>query len=147
MILQSQDRFDEIAVLNLSTGETNFVSKSKHPELASQPTSGWYSVVDNVMCRLYRKEGVLFLGVGKQTFKLLDDVGSRLIRGQDSSTFQLISNGDLLFSFKYNLPKLDVPLKNDPTPFIEEEDFDFLLFVDNVLKDKARRQRIYDQAA
>jgi hypothetical protein len=59
----------------------------------------------------------------------------------------LISNGALLFSFEYNAPKLDIPLENDPTPFVEEEDFDFLLFVNNVLKDKARRERIYNQAA
>jgi hypothetical protein len=146
MVLQSQDKFDEIAVLNPSTGETNFVSKSKHPELASQTASGWYSIVDNVMCCLYRREGKLFLGVGKRTFELLDDVSSRLIRGQGSSNFQLISNGALLFSFEYNPPKLDIPLENDPTPFVEEEDFDFLLFVNNILKDKARRERIYNQA-
>lgn len=146
MILQSQDKFDELAVLNPSTGETKFVSKSKHPELASQSTSGWYSIVDNVMCCLYRSERRLFLGVGKQTFELPDDVSSRLIREQGGNTFQLTSNGTLLFSFEYRSPKLDIPLENDPTPFVEDEDFDFLLFVHNVLKDKSRRERIYNQA-
>jgi hypothetical protein len=31
----------------------------------------------------------------------------------------------------------------DPTPFVEEEDFDFMWFIHNVLSDPARRESIW----
>jgi hypothetical protein len=33
----------------------------------------------------------------------------------------------------------------DPTAFVEEEDFDFLLFVHKVLTESGRRHRVYTQ--
>jgi hypothetical protein len=51
----------------------------------------------------------------------------------------------LLVNFRYHLPVNEVPLSIDPTPFIDEEDFDFLLFVHNVLAQDERRHRVYNQ--
>jgi hypothetical protein len=34
-------------------------------------------------------------------------------------------------------------IEDDPTPFVEAEDFDFLLFITNVVRDLARAKAIY----
>ncbi len=33
-------------------------------------------------------------------------------------------------------------IKDDPTPFVDEEDFDFGLFLSNVAKDESRQRRL-----
>ena len=145
--LQSQDKFAELARLSLDTGEVSFVSKHSDPALKAAVTSGGYSIVNGVMCSLYKVGGGLYLRVGEQALEITDEVEARLDRSPKKHTFQLLRDGKLLLEFIYSPPKSDIPLADDPTPFIEEEDFDFLLFVTNVLKDKSRRQRVYNQAS
>jgi hypothetical protein len=145
VLLQSQDVFDELAEVNTETWQVSFLSKRQDPSLARKPVSGRYSIVDGEMCALYRLDNKLCLRVGEQTFEITDAVEARLNRQPDIHIFQLLSNGNLLLEFTYSAPTLDVPLTDDPTPFVEEEDFDFPLFVNNVLHDTGRRQRIYNQ--
>ncbi|HKZ78760.1 MAG TPA: hypothetical protein VJ124_10690 [Pyrinomonadaceae bacterium] len=144
MILQSQDDFDKVAELDRNTGEYRFLSKKKHPEIAAIPMSGGCSVVNGTMVCLYRTEGVLYLRVGAQEFKLTDDVTAKIAREDKYRVFELLRNGNLLVNFKYASASFEVPLELDPTPFIEDEDFDFFLFVHNVLKQTGRRQRVYN---
>ena len=55
----------------------------------------------------------------------------------------IVKDDDLIFTLTYNRPRIDPPLELDPTPFVEEEDFDFCLFLLNVLSDPGRKERIY----
>jgi hypothetical protein len=59
--------------------------------------------------------------------------------------FDLTKNGTALVSLKYKTPAVPVSAF-DVTPFAEDEDFDFLLFVHNVLSDPERRRDIWDSA-
>lgn len=146
MILESKDDFDQLAELDPSNGRTyRFLSRKQHPELTTTPPSGSYSIVNGTMLALYRIDGVLYFRVGDQDSKLTDDVTSRLTREDDNRVFQLIQDGNSRVIFRYVPPVPEVPLSIDPTPFIEEEDFDFLLFVHNVLTESGRRHRVYSQ--
>jgi len=50
---------------------------------------------------------------------------------------------ELLVSVDYGVADQPVPVSADPTPFVEDEDFDFGLFVTRVLGDSERRGRMY----
>lgn len=143
MILQSNDYFDQLAELDPGTGIYRLLSRKQNPELTTRPPAGGYSMVDGTMLCLYRIEGVLYLRVGDREFKLTDDVTSTLTREDKNGVFRLVQGSNVLFVFKYLLPVHEVSLSLDPTPFIEEEDFDFLLFVHNVLTETGRRHGIY----
>lgn len=145
MILESKDDFDQLAELDPNTGTYQLLSRKRHPELTTTPSSGGYSIVNGTMLSLYRKDGPLHLRFGDREFELTDDVTSTLTRENDSRVFQLVQDGNSLVVFRYAPPVLDVPMSADPTPFIEEEDFDFLLFVHKVLTDTGRRNRVYSQ--
>lgn len=100
------------------------------------------------MCSLYRLGDRLYLPISEQSFETSDEVDARLIRGnQDKHVFQLLGNGYQLLGCTYSPPPLDVPSAEDPTPMVEEEDFDFLLLVTSVLNDRGRRQRNFNQAS
>ncbi|MEK6334071.1 MAG: hypothetical protein AABM67_03920 [Acidobacteriota bacterium] len=145
MILESKDVFDQLAEFDPNTGTYRLLSRKQHSELATTPPSGGYSIVDGTMLSLYRRDEVLYFRAGDREFRLTDDVISKLTREDNSRVFQLIQDGNSLAVFRYAPPVLDVPMSADPTPFIEEEDFDFLLFVHRVLTDTGRRNRVYSQ--
>lgn len=143
MILQSQDDFDKVAELDRNTGKYRFLSKKEHPEVAATPSSGGCSIVNGTMVCLYRMQGLLYFRLGEQEFKLTDDITSTLVPEGNYRVFQLLRNGNPLVNFKYPSASLEVPRELDPTPFTEDEDFDFFLFVHNVLAQPGRRQRVY----
>lgn len=145
MILESKDDFDQLAAFDPSTGTYRLLSRKQHSELTNIPASGSYSIVNGAMLSLYRRGGVLYLRVGDLEFKLTDDVTSTLIQEGDNRLFQLIRSGNLLYVVRYVPPVPEVALRIDPTPFVEEEDFDFLLFVHKVLTEAGRRHRVYNQ--
>jgi len=51
--------------------------------------------------------------------------------------------GNTLLQLLYKRPDLNPPLELDPTPFVEEEQFDFGVFVQSIVNDPARGNRIY----
>lgn len=141
MILESKDDFDQLAELD-PNGTYLFLSRKQHPELTGSP-SGGYSMVDGTMVSLYRMDGGLYFRVGEQEFQLTDDVTSTLTREDNKQVFRLVQDGSPLLIFGYTPQGNEIPLNIDPTPFVEEEDFDFLLFVHNVLTEGGRRRRVY----
>jgi hypothetical protein len=144
MILQSKDKFNELALLNLDTGEVTFITKSSVSAQTSSKPVGGYSIVDGIMWSLYREDGKLYLRVGERAFEITDKIGSQLARTPITHNFQLLYGENLILEVTYTAPSLDIPLQDDPTPFIDEEDFDFPYFVHNVLSQAGRRQRVYN---
>jgi hypothetical protein len=58
-------------------------------------------------------------------------------------TFVLRRGGQELLREAYPLSPDIRSIANDPTPMVEAEDFDLLLFVRNLLRDPERAGRIY----
>lgn len=144
MILQSKDEFDQLMELNPITGRRQFLSRKQHPEIASMRLSGGYSIVNGMIVCLYRVDNALYFRLGEEEFKIADDATSILVHENGYRLFQLVQNGNLLVNFRYRSPVYEVS-NIDPTPFIDEEDFDFFLFVHNVLNQGDRRHRVYNQ--
>lgn len=143
MLLQSKDEFDRLMELDPDTGAFRFLSRKEHPEISSVPASGAFSILNGTPLSLYRNDGLLYFRVGDRTIELRDDVTSSLTNEDNNRVFELLKNGQSKISITYRPPAHRVPLSADPTPFIEEEDFDFLLFVHNVLTKASRRKGIY----
>ena len=143
MILQSNDRFDEIAQFDPVTGNYRLLSKKANRELVTGPISGGYSLVGQALLALYRKNEDLFVWIDNREFLVSDTVSSALIEEGDQKIFRLLDNERPIATFKYSPPVSEIPRGLDPTPFVEEEDFDFGLFLHNVLTEPGRRKRVY----
>lgn len=96
----------------------------------------------SVLC-LYRiSSGVLRFRLDDYDVLLDEATVIELERGE-TNTIVVKQKESALFSWTYAAPDLNPPLDEDPTPFIEEEDFDFGVFLHNVTHDDDRRRRIY----
>jgi hypothetical protein len=143
VILQSSERFDEIAEYDLLTGNYRFLSKSCNREMLPVRIAGSYSRLGGTIVSLYRKNEHLFLSISKREFKITPDVYSSLTQEDDHQTFRLLNKQEVITMFTCTRPRSDIPAHLDPTPFVDDEDFDFLLFVHHVLTEEGRRERVY----
>jgi len=142
LILESNDRFDDIAELDTATGRITWYSRRKHREIDTTAIDGHIAVVDGYPVCLYRLDGELNLRIGAVTVELMDDASVRLT-GEGIRVLSIRRRGVECCKWSYARPVIDPPLSKDTTFGVEEEHFDFGLFVRNVMADPARRERMY----
>jgi hypothetical protein len=144
MILQSHTVFDQLAELDPFHSSVQYLSLKRYPELKASIV-GTFSVINEIMVSFYRLNGILYFRVADQKFEVTEEVISTLAISGNNRKFRLLKGDDVVVDVTYSTPELEIPLSIDPTPFVEEEDFDFLLFVHNVLTQPGRRNRIWNQ--
>lgn len=154
MLIQSHGRFDEVAEIDGASGNIiRVLSKKEQPQITDWCEEGVYSMIEGTYACLYRYENRLFLRVGSERVDVSDkEIWAivtqknacqtfRLYRARDKCrTFQLYRGQCPIISFQYKAPIIDPPLDLDPfSCFVEEEHFDFFLFVRNVLKNPQQK--------
>lgn len=142
ILMQSRDRFAELAWFDSETGEVLFDSRRRNPGLAVLPIGGSYVCVDGRLVCLYRDdEDTLHVRVGDEDVAVTPEVEARFRRGTEH-VLELVRRGETLLAWSYSPPVVDPPLEEDPTPGVDEEDHDMGLFVYRVLSDPRRRERV-----
>jgi hypothetical protein len=146
VFLQSMDKFDDLAELDINTGKISWFSRRADFTAVSRPIQGHIAQLYGRTLCLYRQAGLLHFRVENQDFELTENTHIKLERlHNDVNCITVLRNGAVVFTWTYQRPALYPPIEIDPTPFIEGEHFDFCLFVYNVANDPDRRERIYWQ--
>lgn len=138
IVLQSNDRFSDFGEFDTETRNLTIRSKNDSP-LGRGEASGWYGTIGNSVALLFRLDNRLHFAYRNQTFSLQDDAQARIEGGQTARRFILEQGGKTLICIDYEVPPPIVPPELDFTD-TRPEDFDFLLFVRNVLKNPERRR-------
>ena len=142
VILESQDKFSEIAILDVASGTFEITQK---PEKKIE-TNGYYSNYDGSLVTFFRLNQNLYFGVDKQIiqFKENDRVSiSPLSNGH--SQFSIWRDKENIFNYEYESHHITPPISafQIVNPIIGEEEFNIFLFVYNAINDKERKERVF----
>lgn len=148
--LQSKGKAGEAARLDSASGALEIVSVAQVPEAKSAPKFGSYDYVDRHVVGLFRQDGALWLRVDDVPVRIDDDVRARweLKRppaGERRAVFQLERAGEIVLSLEYRPFGNRKLIPGDMTPFVDEEEYDFMIFVLSVLDNSERRAAIYQK--
>jgi len=138
LTVQSHDQFDEFAEFDPKSNSLEFYSKKREPERWTGVTEGWYAAVGGGPAMLFRLNKELFFSHRGETIAVEDSVHARVQGGEMKRRFILTQQDQELISIDYEIPQSPIPAELDFTE-TNPEDFDFLLFVRNVLETPARR--------
>ena len=145
--LQSVDYFDQLAELDTNTGQISLFLRHERPAALSQQIRGAFAQLQGRILCLYRQAGLLHFRVDNEDFELTENTEVKLEHVEDDfNRITVLRDGVSLFTWTYQSPIVYPSLEIDPTPFVEEEDFDFCLFVYKVAKDPARKENIYTRS-
>lgn len=100
---------------------------------------GWYKIIDGKVSAIYVKEGNLFLRFGGENISLDDNKHSRTeTMDASSKIFELIDeNQNVILRFRYIA---DTEMSGvAPFDYIDQEDFDWGLFLLNIINNKERK--------
>jgi hypothetical protein len=133
--LQSFQNYDKI--LNLSNH--NILNKIE----TTGPTSGWYTHINEALCYLLFDKIQIFFSFGERVYKIDESIVAKLLKSESENVFELYKKEDLLISFTY--PKTPEYLEGNIFGFVEDEDFDWGLFLVNIINSRARQEIIFEE--
>lgn len=99
--------------------------------------------IGKIRMTTFRYENQLYFLAGNKLMEINEGTGSEIKTIGGKLLFALKQNGVIVFEQTQKQMKSIIPMENDPTPFIEAEDFDIRIFINNVLNEKNRRNRIF----
>lgn len=146
--LQSKELFNQFAKLNIETGEAHYENKSNLIEGEKILFSGTFSEVDNEAVFFFRHDGQLFLKIKDKTFLIHDYTTSNWEIMKSNTIYAIFSiseGGKVIYKKKYRPFTSKKVIKDDLTAFVDEEDYDFFVFINNVLNSRERRTDIYKE--
>ena len=135
--LQSNDVFLELAELDETTGAWT-PARREPSEKGYENIDGSFSVLSGVFCALFLSNGEIFVRVGDTQVQLSDDVKITVDGPDERRCLTPMSGVKTLATIRYAVEEWRIP--NDPTPFIDDEDFDFGLWISNIAGSPIRQR-------
>ena len=137
--LQSNDKYDELAEYDHDKGTFTIESRNALSSKAPSSTEGIFAILSDIFVALYKFGGGLFIRIGGQCIPLAEDVVVTVSGDVSKRLLTVEKSGKEITCFIYVLDS-SKKILNDPTPFVDDEDFDFGLFVSNIsTSDKRKR--------
>lgn len=144
ILLKSTNRHNRFALLDPTNNKLSWKSRSQEFNPTRHEIHGTVGKLPFHTVGLYRLKNVLHLWIDGYDFPMEDNVIITLeTLALRRHRLTISQNGKLLYSFRYFRPINIIPKFLDPTPYIEEEEIDFGVFVHNVANDPVRRHNIY----
>lgn len=141
MILQRYTVFDEIADFEPDSGSFAVHSRAATLQQGEIRVAGHFDYIGEKCILLFRLGGVLYVQLDQQRLTMADHFVE--VRAEAAHRVLRISGDHVILEIEYDPPIIDPPLVDDLTPFVEEEHFDFGLFITSVSHDHSRQERLY----
>jgi hypothetical protein len=145
--------FDKVAKLDSPSGELAILSKAESPEARSAFKVGRFTYVDGRMVCLFRLDLELWVRVGDFVIRVDDEVRATWdVEGPRPSgplrgRFRVERAGTTVLDFEHEPFQDRKIIPGDDTPFVDEEDYDFMLLISRVLGEPRRRAAFYLKAS
>ena len=148
IILRRYNIYSECATYCTSQKQLNIF-------LANSPSqvkvSGFYSYIGSILVKIFRLDDspiLLEIGENRYVFEDLKITTCDVDRIRDDyKIFQkrrivIQEHERIVFDTDYD--EIEVTFENDPTPMIEDEDFDFGLFLESISNNRVRQKLLWD---
>jgi len=129
--LQDFDCFGRYTKLESLSGEYEFVVASEGHLSNPVFPAGRFWFDGKTFFALIRYKGSLFVRIGQSVIELSDKITIKVTGASPDRVLTIIEDGHPIQSSMYSV-KQNLTFENDPTPFVDDEDFDFGLFLANV---------------
>lgn len=133
IFLQSNVKYVDIVILSWPDLSIRHVTRQYMVGEGSD-TSGHYEFINNTLVAIFKHSGRLYLLYGN-SLMLLDDVHTQLEKDRNVIYLHVTTNEN-----KFTIQQKFTDIRNDPTPMIDVEDFNFLIYLHNMINSKSRQE-------
>jgi hypothetical protein len=106
----------------------------------SLPVAGWYGRMGRTIGVLYRGIDGLHVGFGRTDLLVSSRLQIDLDHDGETSSLSIRLNQAVIGTIRYRTPRRRSAASTDLTPFVEDEQYDFGLFIRNVVASPDRQR-------
>jgi hypothetical protein len=133
--LQAKECYNCIAQFD---PQNNVFIKKSRDEIEPNTNDGSFEEMNEGIFMLYRFNGKIYFQVNDKIFLLDENTVIDVAGERPTKILKVLKNEMIEYETKYT--PTSFPIEGDLTPFIDEEDFDFGLFVSNISKNPKRKE-------
>jgi hypothetical protein len=105
-------------------------------------TAGWYQYLQDKLTALYFQEDDFFFRYDNLCVKVEEGITAKSEKENGQYQFSLYRKDQLILGFKYSVSDYFFESEVDLTPFVEAEDFNWGLFLCNIINSRSRMDNI-----
>lgn len=136
--LQSQDTFNTLARLDPSTGEYSLIDRGTPGASVPGKADGIFAILNDKLAGLYVLNDRLLFQLEHEAFELDDETTVEVSGPDNHRLLRVIRQGTPVAKHVYGVTAQR--FADDPTPMIDDEDFDFGLVASHISKDASRKR-------
>lgn len=141
ILIREYENIQKLGILNVDTLSINW---EKTQSLNNIGYSGYSQKIGNQRLTIFKYKNKLNFLNKKQLIEIHAETESHLKLVGSNLVFSIVKNGAILFEQSHKQIESIIPIKDDPTPFVEAEDFDLRILIHKVHTEKGRRDRIFN---
>jgi len=141
--LRNNDKYAEIGLLESPSAGVIVRHPRNGTSFPKAGVHGAYADVGDIVVAIYRYEGDLYLYWNGTSTPWSSIMAMSLARTSSGITTFAVRSGNEERSLTYDAPTLDPPLSAIHEPFVEDEDYDFCLFIKHVYDSPKRSQAVF----
>jgi|688.fasta_scaffold231290_2 hypothetical protein len=138
-LLRNSEIYQDIVAFDLTDGTWQRVDLEMQNKLGPRGLSGFFALLSSNFCAIFRSGQEIMMCVGGVRISLSKDVKISVSGNRDQRRLVVSKKGEMVVAQVYSLDNWG-KIKGDPTPFVEEEDFDFGLLIANIAGSPERQQ-------
>jgi len=119
----------------------NFTTLRKEDD--SIRTNGWYMYVAGILSYILFDKTDVFLVFDKSIFKIDKESKAKYVEAEVENIFELYQGDKLVLTMP--CPKIEGDFEEDVLGFNEKEDFDWGLFLKNIINSRIRQKNIFER--
>ncbi|MBQ0769018.1 MAG: hypothetical protein KBT58_06975 [Bizionia sp.] len=125
-----------------------WTSKMLNPKIKAEFNhNGFSQKIGKARMTFFRYKSQLYFLSENKLIEINNNTKSELKLIGTKLFFSLKQNGETLFEQKHKQIKSIIPIENDPTPYVDEEDFDLRILIHRILSEKVRWNIIFTEKA
>ncbi len=143
--LQDNEKYDKLMLLAPDSGQ--LTPQSRHLLGSEAPTQvdGFFAFLGGVLVALYRCRGELVLRVDHVNIPLADNIVVEVDGPSSRRVLSVLRDGHEIVQRVYAIDE-SLKFPEDPTSFLDDEDFDFGLYVANISQNRKRKGVMFGRA-
>lgn len=143
--LQMLERYDTFAEFDPASGVLKEFKRKTFGRKPPANPHGVYSQLRGSFLAFYGLDGKFFLAFGTRVVEIGVDETIEVSGPRSARVLRVLDGrGDVVAEVNYCLDGIRAPVRNDPTPFVEDEDRDIGLLASNISKSAKRRAVLAD---
>lgn len=142
LLLRSNRVFKDTLELEPTKGTIRELT-SQNKTGAAVKINGFFDKLDGTLVAIYAFSGHLYLRIGEKSIKIINEISVSATGSAQNRRLTVSDDSGELASVTYAIESVSIS-ETDPTPFMENEDFDFGLFVSNVVSNVERKRVVLE---